>query len=379
MPTLAMSDDAAPRDPGAPIGRDEIDPDLIKLRRAGPTIGTITAAAIVILCVTLLVRLRHDFAFSREDAKPRATTAAEITAGKLAPDSFVTLDAPIDRIGAIRVRTSEATSGNRVVAVRATGDKLWLALPGDPWGPFSHDQQVTGRLRRLDDVRFAGPLAAALVKHPAPRFITGTELQRARAANDTSVTLLDGDKLAITATDQVELSVVDPGAAVVVAALSPGRPDVASWTDALAAAGVIAAGAAPTRTTESLVRWEVHRADAVASIQAALDGAQLWGARVEPSMTHVRAPWTELPVTAAGVGTPDGVIPWSSIDVAGIWARRTIPAGAWVVLADEKPGDYWYLTAIYIGLAVLGLLFTWALARAVRRQFFDKTAIEAAR
>ncbi len=367
MHALAMPDDAK-RDPGAPIGRDEIDPDLVRLRRAAPTIGTITAAAIVILCVALLVRLRHDFAFGREDGTPREVTADAIVAGQVGSDRFVTLDAPVDRIGAIRIRNSEGTSGNRLVAVRGTADRLWLALRGDAWAGFQHDERVTGRLRRLDDVRFAGALADALVRHPAPRFISGAELARVRAANDTAVTLIDGASLALVGTDEVELSVADPGAAIVVAALSPGRPDVTAWANALAAAGVITPGAEPIRTSTDLIRWEVKRPDAVATIQAALDGAQLWGARVEPAMTHVRAPWKELALNDAGVVGPNGVIPWSSIDVVAVWARRTVPGGAWVVLTDEAPGDYWYLKLVYGGLALIGLLFLWAMARAVKRQ-----------
>jgi len=377
MSTLSMPDDAASRDPGAPIGRDEIDPELIRLRRSTPVIGTITAAAIVILCATLMVRLRHDFAFSREDGKPRSVTVAELTAGTVAPESYVTVDAPIDRIGAIRVRTSEATAGNRLVAVRGTGDLLWLALSGDAYGAYSHDERVTGRLRRLDDVRFAGPLAVALNRNPSPRFISGAELARVRAAGaGGKVTLLDGAPLTLAATDEVELAVVDPGAAVVVVAFSPGHPDVGSWAAALAAAGIIAPAAEPDRVTDDLARWNVKRVDAVVAIQAALDTGELWGARVEPAMTHVRAPWTQLAVGPAGVTGPNGVIPWSSIDVVGVWAHRTIPSGAWVVLTDETPADYWYLNVVFAGLGILGLLFAWALARAIRRQFFDRTATE---
>lgn len=385
MPAPAMADESrtelpravqvSEREPGAPIGRDEIDPELVKLRRPGPQIGAVAAAAIVILCVALLVRLRHDFAFSGAGETPREVTVDEIVTGRIGADSFVTVVAPPDRTGAIRVRTSEANAGSRLVAVRGTGDRLWLALPGDPWAAFAHDDRVTGRLRRLDDVRFAGPLASGLRAHPSPRFVTGDELRRARLVGDGRMTTLDGAPLALSAADEVELSVEDPGAVVVVAALSPSRPDVASWTAALVEAGVLAPGATPFRTTADLVRWEVRRPDAKLDVQTRLDGAQLWGARVEPATTQVRAPWKELPVSEAGVTGPKGVIPWTAIDVVAVWAPRSVPAGAWVVLTDEKPGDYWYLKLVYAGLALIGLLFTWALVRAIRRQFFDRAAV----
>ena len=52
-----------------------------------------------------------------------------------------------------------------------------------------------------------------------------------------------------------------------------------------------------------------------------------------------------------------------------------MPAGAWVVLADERPGDYWYMQAIFVGLVLIGALAAWALVRAVRRQFFDQSGL----
>lgn len=372
----AMADVSTPpageREPGAPIGRDEIDPELVKLRRPALAIGAVAAAAVVILCLGLMLRLRHDFAFSREGSTPREVQVADIVAGHVGDDAYITLVAPPDRTGAIRVRTSEASAGHRLVAARGTGDRVWLALPGDPWAAYAHDDRVTGRLRRLDDVRFAGPLASALRAHPSPRFVTGDEYRRARGVGDGRFTLLDGTTFGMGPTDEVEISVEDPGAAIVIAAISPSRPDVAAWTSALAEAGVIAPGAAPFAATTDLLRWEVRRPDAKRDLQERLDGAQLWGARVEPATTRVRGGWKDLAVSDAGVTGPAGVVPWTAIDVVALWAPRTVPAGAWVVLTDERPGDYWYLTLIFAGLALIGALFTWALVRAVRRQFFAR-------
>lgn len=375
MHALAMADDAT-RDPGAPIGKDEIDPELIRLRRGAPQVGIIAAAGVTILCVALLIRLRHDVGYARESGTPKPVTAADIAAGKVADNSYVTLEAAPDRAGAVRLRTTKGSDGHRVVAVRGTGDRLWLALPGDAWEhPAQHDDRVSGRLRRLADVRYAGPLARALAAYPAPRFISGEELRRARAANATQVTLIDGATLTLGPTDDVDLSVVDPNAAVIVAALSEGHPTAQAWAEALAAAGVIAAGQAPSSASAELVRWEVRRPDAVAAVQAVLDSAQLAGARAEPYATNLRTRFTALPVTDAGVSSPAGVLPWSAIDVAAVWAPRPVPAGAWVVLADERPSDYWYMVPIFVGLALIGTLALWALVRAVRQQYFDRSAL----
>ncbi len=375
MHALAMADDAN-REPGAPIGKDEIDPDLIRLPRGALQIGLIAAAGVLVLCIALLVRLRHDVGYAREDDTPRPVTAADIVAGKVADNSYVTLEAPPDRAGAVRLRLTKGSDGHRVVAVRGTGDRLWLALPGDAMDHAAQrDDRVSGRLRRLADVRYAGPLARALAAYPAPRFITGAELRRARTANATSVTLIDGQPLTLGADADVDLSVVDPNAAIVVAALSEGHPTAAAWAEALVAAGVIAAGQAPISATADLVRWEVRRPDAVAAVQAILDQAQLSGARTDASATNLRTRFSALAVTDAGVTSPAGVIPWSAIDVAAVWAPRPVPAGAWVVLADERPGDYWYMQAIFVGLVLIGALAAWALVRAVRRQFFDQSGL----
>ncbi len=375
MHALAMADDAN-REPGAPIGKDEIDPDLIRLPRGALQIGLIAAAGVLVLCIALLVRLRHDVGYAREDDTPRSVTAADIVAGKVADNSYVTLEAPPDRAGAVRLRLTKGSDGHRVVAVRGTGDRLWLALPGDAMDHAAQrDDRVSGRLRRLADVRYAGPLARALAAYPAPRFITGAELRRARTANATAVTLIDGQPLTLGADADVDLSVVDPNAAIVVAALSEAYPTAAAWADALVTAGVIPAGQAPISATADLVRWEVRRPDAVAAVQALLDQAQLSGARTDASASNLRTRFSALAVTDAGVASPAGVIPWSAIDVAAVWAPRPVPAGAWVVLADERPGDYWYMQAIFVGLVLIGALAAWALVRAVRRQFFDQSGL----
>ena len=218
-----MPDDAT-REPGAPIGKDEIDPDLVRLRRGAPQIGLIAAAGVVLLCLALIVRLRHDFAYAREADTARAVTVDAIVAGQVAANSYVTLVAPPDRVGAIRLRGSKSNSGTRMAAARGTGDRLWLALPGDSFDRrYQHDDRVTGRLRKLADVRYAGPLARALAKYPAPRFVTGAELRRAKLAAATQVTLIDGATLPVAGTDELDLAIADPGAAVVVAALGPGR------------------------------------------------------------------------------------------------------------------------------------------------------------
>ena len=367
---------------GAPIRKDAIDPELISLRRPAPRIGAVAAAAVLLLCVVLMVRLRHDFTFARAGGTAQAVTIADVAAGKVAADSFVTFTAPADATAVIRAQVTLANPGQRVRPVVGTNDGLWIAEPGDAWGPAQHDQVITGRLRSMSEVRFGGPLARALARGTWARFITGAELARARQASATggALTLVDGGAVTIDGDAEVELWLPDPGQAIVVGTFGSRLPDVAAWTDALAKAGVIATGTAPLSKTDTLARWQVQRPDAIASLDQQLDSAQLWGARVEASPVRVRSKWSALVAGAEGVTVPGhgAVIPWSAIDVAAIWAPRTLPSGARVVITDEQPADYWYLTPLFIGLAVIGLLFAWALVMAVRRQFFDDPTVRAA-
>lgn len=381
-----MADDDRTDDPeaGAPIGKDYIDPALVSLRKPAPRIGAVAAAAVVALCAVLMIRLRHDFAFAREGGSPRTVTVEDVVSGKVATNSFVTFTAPADASAAIRAQVSQANPGQRVRPVAGTSDRLWLAEPGDTWGPAPYDHIVTGRLRAMSDVRFGGPVARALAKGAWPRFVTGAELARARQASASGgpVALVDGGALTVAGDTEVELWLPDPGQAIVVASLGGAHPDVASWTQALATAGVIAPGAAPVSSNDTVARWQVQRPDAVASLARQLEAAGLGNAWVEPSSARVRAKWSELTVTAEGVSAPSRAgapIPWAAIDVAAVWAPRTMPAGARVVITGEEPGDYWYLTPVFIGLALIGLLFTWALVVAVRRQFLDQPTVRPAR
>ena len=69
--TIAM---AEPAPTGAPIAKDAIDPELIRLSRKRPQVGLITAAGLVFLCAFFLLKLSPDRRFAG------ATTAPEIMA-----------------------------------------------------------------------------------------------------------------------------------------------------------------------------------------------------------------------------------------------------------------------------------------------------------
>src|SRR3954466_4909458 len=87
---LAMAADVPapePREPGAPIPKDEIDPELVSLRPR-TQVGLLTSLAIVVFCIHLAVKLLPDFRFARE-GKPAAVDVQEILAGKVDSDRNV--------------------------------------------------------------------------------------------------------------------------------------------------------------------------------------------------------------------------------------------------------------------------------------------------
>src|SRR5688572_15417760 len=111
MPTgMAESRSPAPDaadDPGAPIPKDKIDPDLVKLRRARPKIGLVTSAGMVFLCGYFLLKLNADRAFSGGGEKPRLVQLADVVSGKVATESFVEIHAEPMMSHAIRAAKSK--------------------------------------------------------------------------------------------------------------------------------------------------------------------------------------------------------------------------------------------------------------------------------
>ncbi|HEV7558182.1 MAG TPA: hypothetical protein VGO00_22090, partial [Kofleriaceae bacterium] len=70
-------------DPGAPVPKDTIDPELIKLARSKTRVGLVTAAGVVILATIFLVRLNPDRRFGGGSSEASKVTAQDIVDGKV--------------------------------------------------------------------------------------------------------------------------------------------------------------------------------------------------------------------------------------------------------------------------------------------------------
>lgn len=378
--------DPVPHEPGAPIARDAIDPELIRLSRSRPKLGLITAAGLVFLCGYFLLRLNADRQFAGQDPTPARTTVADVLANKVAIDRFVALEGAEPVLAtAIRTATSPGSLGLRAVAVRGTQEQLWLAMPGDGWsrpalGPY------LGRLRRLADLPFAPSLVSYVSHHPRLSFATVPAIRAGFTAG--TVRGATGDSIAVADSDRVTFEVVDAKTAQIVGVLSDRLPTASAWAGALTRAGITTVG--EPQSGDGAVRFTVKLdgndgeiapnqgpagsgpstpTDTVRSaIEVKLEAAKLWAARVEPVTHHVDTTWGALKTSPANGLRVDGkVITDDQIDLIGIYVARSIPPDAYAVIVGERPEDYWYIQPIIIGLGLMGALFVFALYRAIRR------------
>lgn len=359
-----MADDAKPaeREPGAPIAKDELDPELIKLGRARPKIGALTAAGVVFLSLFFLLKLGADRRFSSNDDTPTPVTVADLASGNVDEDAFVSVPAEPLMAHAIRAQTAKNSVGLRVVPVRGSGQKLWLVLPGDGWAQPTMGPYV-GRVRALADLPFAGVIEDFVAAHPRPLFATAAAVRAGFATN--KVKMVSGDEVRVADHDRIGFDVVEPGSAVVVAAYNERLPNLAAWTKALGDAGIAISGSG--RDDHERAFFDVAQEDAVATTATKLEAAGLWAARVDPVTHHHETTWRALKHSGpAGFTIAGLMIPDDQLDLIGLYVVRDIPAGAYAVITGEDPQDYWYVLPVAIAVGLIGLLFAWALVRAVR-------------
>lgn len=364
-------------EPGAPVAKDAIDPALIKLTRSRPKIGVITGVGVVFLCVLFLLRLDGDRTFGGE-GEPRRVAVADIVAGKVDADRYVAVDAEPVRSHAIRAMRSKTSVGHRVVPVRGSGERLWLVLTGDGWeAPTIGDH--AGRLRKLADLPFADAVAAYARAHPRPVFATAATVRAGFATNQ--VATVAGDQVTVAESDRVAFDVIDPGAARIVATRNERLRDAQAWTTALTAAGIAVGAPLPAAEGQpDQLRFDVTQPDAVAAVTASLERANLWAARVEPVTRHHETTWgalrssTAAGFTVAGASGATLTIPDAQVDLIGLHVNRAIPDDAYALITGEHPKDYWYVLPITIALVLIGLVFAWALVRAIRRDVLPARA-----
>jgi hypothetical protein len=363
-----MAEDATPAvtgDEGAPVPKDYKDPELIKLQRSRPKIGALTALGVLFLAIFFLAKLNPDRRFGGNDDAPATVTVADLAKGSVDEDAFVSVQAEPQMSHAIRAQTAKNSVGLRVVPVRGSAQNVWLVLPGDGWDDPTTGPYV-GRVRALADLPFAGVLEDFLAKHPRPVFATAAAARTGFASG--KVRTVAGDEITVRDDDKVGFDVIDPNAAVIVAAYNERIPTLAAWTKALTDAGVTITG--PGRDDRERAFFDVALPGAVSTTTTKLEAAGLWAARVDPVTHHHETTWRALETSGPAGFTVGGLtVPDAQLDLVGLYVVRSIPDGALAVITGERPQDYWYVLPVAILVALIALLFAWALVRAIKRDF----------
>lgn len=361
----------APDTAGAPISKDAIDPELIKLRRPRPKVGMITAAGVCLLCLLFYLRLGDDRRFAGSTA--RAVAVGDILAGKVEPEQLVTVTAEPVVANVVRASTSKGQQGLRLAPVRGSGERLWLVLPGDGMSPMSETSQVRGRLRPLAALPFAANIEAFLQQHPRPVFAPPNAVRAALASG--KLRTVSGDEVQPADRDEVAADLVDLESAVVVVTFGERLPDVATWAQKLVEAGVLpSAEVAPRQATTETARFSV--AGSPTEVAQRLEKAGLWAARVEPVLRSLRGTWGELRTSSASaLRFGEAQVPDAQIDLIGVLTARGVPQGAFVLVSGEDPALYWYVRPISYALLALAALFAWVLVRAIRRDLLPAKSV----
>lgn len=363
-----MPDDTKQPDPGAPVAKDAIDPDLVKLPRTRAKIGMVTAAGVMFLALFFAWKLNADRRFAGNGDTPTDVSVADITANKIDQDKLVAVKAEPMMAHAVRASNAKNSLGLRVVPVRGSGEQLWLVLDGDGYAKATAGPYV-GRLRELDDLPFAGVVREFVSSHPRPLFATAASVRAGFAAN--KVHMVSGEDVAVRDTDKVGFDVVDPNASVVVCTFNEHHADAKACTDALTAAGITGIGT--PRLSRDLAYFDV--AAPTSTLTTKLEAAKLWGTRVDGVTRHFETTWGKLKTSApTGFTVDTTTIPDAQLDLIGLYAVRSVPANAYALITSDAPKDFWYVLPVTIILAVIALLFAWALVRAVKRDLMPTRA-----
>ena len=357
----AESEKPAGTEPGAPIPKDAIDPDLVKLSRGRPKIGIVTSVGMVFLCTFFFFRLRTDRHFGGESDTPRATKVEAILSGNVTAESFVEVSARPMMSHAIRTTKGKTDPGLRVAPARCTNEKLWLVLDGVGWDPPVVDGKYRGRLRALSDLPFGDVMRSYAESTARPVFATAEAI---RGAANNKLHTVDGDEVQVSAGDRVAYDVIDPNQSTIIGTFTAGTPDhapvldVAGWQKELERIGLTVKALPQDEQDKLLGQGRFAVPLSVAAATEKLEGAKLWSARVESVTVHHQATWGELTKALD-----------PAIDLVGVYVKRPIPDSAMALIVGEVPQDYWYILPISIVVAIIGLLFLWASIHTLRRNF----------
>ncbi len=357
----------------APRG-DEIDPELISLKRKRAGIGPVLAASVILLCGYLLITLRADLVFALASRTPTdlGDASALHAAGKRLPENqLISLRARPDLANPGWLRGKQA-SGHYLMAALGSSGGLWLHLLDDAvTAQPAYDLVYTGRVRSVDDLAFAAELRNYVNSQaPQPRWIAPDSLTA--GAPGTLARDVHGDTLTLTADTPVELDERVAGVALVTLYTNDKVKDELGARAAITDAG-LAPAAETVRTTDRSWTFQVAAPEGIPGVRAAISRGNLYAAMASDSVSEkiIRHAglWKDVTVDAAGkqLKLANGsAFPLGSLASLVAYVDPVLPDDAQILLAGERPGDYWYIGPLYALLAIVLALMVWALVRGLR-------------
>ena len=362
---------SAPTPPGDGAPRsDELDPELISLRRPRRTVGPLLSLSIIGFCIVIMVRLRADLQFSRQSDRPTTIEdVSQLARGEVGENSYVAVHAMPDHGLVFRVAMGEADYGNRAAPVVGTDGKVWIMVPATPWTlDTAYTHIYSGRVRRLANMPFFTRLREFVAgRPPSPHFVDAGAIRSALETGAGDVANPFGDSVAVSATTALVISEKVYDRALVQAFKCDAYPDRAGWEVALASAGISTEGITPIDDDQAMVSYEVPAPGGVDEVKAKLAEAKLFRARASVVVRPHEARWSELGSSAAGLAIATTIVPWENLSSLAILTNPSVRADAFVLMTGEQPDTYWYILPVYIVLAFFILLFAWGLVRFVRR------------
>ncbi len=338
---------------------DEIDPELVSLRRRVP-VGPILVASVLGFALLMMVRLRHDLSYAREPEKPADLGRIRDHAPPLPDNAHVSFTGEVDAWMPARLRGTQ-TTGRRLAPVLGTSGAVWLDEAGeaiDEKPPY--DGRFSGRLRRLDDAAFATELREFVAKlPPRPRFV----YPEALTTGQLPAVDVHGEPLTVAPDTAVTVEERVPDVAIVTMVRTDTIADEAAAVKALQDLGLVFTPV-PVEKTDASWTFQVNATPDAAA--AKLRDGRLFGAAAEAKIVEHTGRVAELQVTSDGVVIAGHPVGRAAIDHLEILVPMTIPAEAWVLLTGDTPARLWYMPPLYGGLAVISLLMGWALAVAIR-------------
>jgi hypothetical protein len=343
---------------------EEIDPELVGLKKFRPRIGPLLALSVLGLCVYLVISLRRDLVFGLGPKSPRefGDAATAYMQGSVVPDNaYVSVHGTPDFSDPAWLRGKEAV-GHRLVPILGTSGALWVQIGDRPKEEaIAYDMTWTGRTRRLSDVSFGDQLTDWIHSlPPRARYVDPAALAQGMPMRDVA-----GDELAVTPETPVELDERIDGVSLITVYSGAEAKDAASAKKAIARAG-LTPGDAPVSSTD--VSWTYEVPGDVATVTKTIGASHLYAATVEEKDVPHQGAYKDLSIDRnAGVAhVGAAAVPISHVARVAVVVPPVIAKDARILLVGEQPGSYWYVAPLSALLGIFAMLMAWALVRSLR-------------